>query len=78
MKTTKKIKPFIITAMIALIAVVVGMGGYTFAKYYTTTDNNQIKQQLLNGASLLQLMQQTFLAKNIKTVIALPLQLMEL
>lgn len=38
MKTTKKIKPFIITAMIALIAVVVGMGGYTFAKYYTTTD----------------------------------------
>lgn len=37
MKTTKKIKPFIITAMIALIAVVVGMGGYTFAKYYTTT-----------------------------------------
>ena len=36
-KGRKNIRPFIITAMVALIALVVGMGGYTFAKYFTST-----------------------------------------
>ena len=34
---SRKIRPLIITLMVALVAVVVGMGGFTFAKYYSST-----------------------------------------
>ena len=34
---SKKFRPLIITLMVALVAVVVGMGGFTFAKYFSST-----------------------------------------